>query len=115
MEHIDWVDTDNIVIANITSSNAYKKMIGDIQSNGIKTIRLLKNDDAYYFRYVVGDEICWFRLSHIPNGGKPDFRKGILYTHIHQIFDQQWKIDKLNNLHKEFDRDDKLNKLLGDE
>jgi hypothetical protein len=41
MEHIDWVDPDNIIIANSSSDYSYKKMISDVQKNGVTEVRLL--------------------------------------------------------------------------
>jgi hypothetical protein len=116
MEHVDWVSPDDIVLAKSTSDSS-KKMVDDIYHNNIKQIRLLKTyshgfnekrdgvkSPLYFFRYVVGMEINWLRL------GNPDPRKGVYYTAIYPI---DLATSELNNLYKEFDREEKLNKLFG--
>jgi len=109
MEHIDWVDPDNIIIANSSSDYSYRKMISDVQKNGVTEVRLLRRSltkkvSKSYFRYVVGDEISWFYLSN------DESRKGSYYTHIYPIDEIETKY--LNSLYKSFDREDKLNQLL---
>jgi len=109
MEHIDWVDPDNIIIANSSSDYSYKKMISDVQKNGVTEVRLLrrrisKRTSKSYFRYVVGDEISWFYLSN------DESRKGSYYTHIYPI--DEIEANELNSLYRAFDREDKLNQLL---
>jgi hypothetical protein len=115
MEHVDWVSPDNIVLANSTSSPAYKKMMSDMYQNDIK-VRLLKTNYIdkfgfspihYFFRYVSYGQVCWFGL------GNPEPRKGVYYTSIYSIDLETF--ENLNNLYKAYDREDKLNKLLGDE
>lgn len=115
MEHVDWVSPDNIVLANSTSSPAYKKMMSDMYQNDIK-VRLLKTNYIdkfgfspinYFFRYVSHGQVCWFGL------GNPEPRKGVYYTSIYSIDLETF--ENLNNLYKAYDREDKLNKLLGDE
>lgn len=109
MEHIDWVDPDNIIIANSSSDYSYKKMISDVQKNGVTEVRLLrrrisKRTSKSYFRYIVGDEISWFYLSN------DESRKGSYYTHIYPI--DEIEANELNSLYRSFDREDKLNQLL---
>jgi hypothetical protein len=109
MEHIDWVDPDNIIIANSSSDYSYKKMISDVQKNGVTEVRLLrrrisKRTSKSYFRYIVGDEISWFYLSN------DESRKGSYYTHIYTI--DEVESNELNSLYRAFDREDKLNQLL---
>ena len=109
MEHIDWVDTDSIIIANSSSDYSYRKMFSDVQKNGVTEVRLLRRSltkkvSKSYFRYVVGDEISWFYLSN------DESRKGSYYTHIYPIDEIETKY--LNSLYKTFDREDKLNQLL---
>jgi hypothetical protein len=41
MEHVDWIDTNNIVLANSSSDYSYKKMISDVCENEITKVRLL--------------------------------------------------------------------------
>jgi hypothetical protein len=117
MEHVDWVSPDNIVLANSTSDASYKKMMSDMYQNDIK-VRLLKtnamakkysihNSIQYFFRYVSHGQVCWFGL------GNPEPRKGVYYTSIYSIDLETF--ETLNNLYKAYDREDKLNKLLGDE
>jgi len=109
MEHIDWVDPDNIIIANSSSDYSYKKMISDVQKNGVTEVRLLrrrisKRTSKSYFRYIVGDEISWFYLSN------DESRKGSYYTHIYPI--DEIEANELNSLYRAFDREDKLNQLF---
>ena len=83
-------------------------MTGDVQINGVKEISLLtKRITQYiaksYFRYVVNGEICWFYV------GNPEPRKGVYYTGIHLISQEEY--DELNNLFKVINRDDKLKEL----
>jgi hypothetical protein len=108
MEHIDWVDPDNIIIANSSSDYSYKKMISDVQKNGVTEVRLLrrrisKRTSKSYFRYIVGDEISWFYLSN------DESRKGSYYTHIYPI--DEVESNELNSLYRAFDREDKLNPI----
>lgn len=109
MEHIDWIDPDNIILANPPSDYSYKKMISDVQKNGVTEVRLLrrrisKKTSKSYFRYIVGDEISWFYLSN------DEYRKGSYYTHIYPI--DEVEANELNSLYRAFDREDKLNQLL---
>lgn len=109
MEHIDWIDPDDIIIANPPSDHSYKKMISDVQKNGVTKVRLLrrritKKISKSYFRYVIDDEVTWFYLSN------DESRKGSYYTHIYPI--DEIETNELNSLYKSFDREDKLNKLL---
>ena len=109
MEHIDWIDPDNIIIANSSSDHSYKKMISDVQKNGVTKVRLLrriitKKISKSYFRYAIGDEVTWFYLSN------DESRKGSYYTHIYPI--DEIESNELNSLYKSFDREDKLNQLL---
>jgi hypothetical protein len=109
MEHIDWIDPDNIIIANSSSDYSYKKMISDVQKNGVTEVRLLrrrisKKTSKSYFRYIVGDEISWFYLSN------DESRKGSYYTHIYPI--DEIEANELNSLYRAFDREDKLNQLF---
>ena len=117
LEHVDWVNPDDIVLSNSTNDPLYKKMTGDVQINGVKEIRLLTKRitptwpvvpahrvvTKSYFRYVVNGEICWFYV------GNPYPRKGVYYTAIHLI--SQEEHDELNNLFKVINRDDKLKEL----
>lgn len=113
LEHVNWVDPDDIVLSNSTNDPLYKKMTGDVQINGVKEIRLLTKRitpkritpkiTKSYFRYVVNGEICWFYV------GNPDPRKGVYYTGIHLISQEEY--DELNNLFKVINRDDKLKEL----
>ena len=109
MEHIDWIEPDDIIIANPPSDHSYKKMISDVQKNGVTKVRLLrrritKKISKSYFRYVIGDEISWFYLSN------DESRKGSYYTHIYPI--DKIEANELNSLYRAFDREDKLNQLL---
>jgi hypothetical protein len=117
LEHVDWIDPDDIVLSNSTNDPLYKKMTGDVQINGVKEIRLLTKRitptwpvvpahrvvTKSYFRYVVNGEICWFYV------GNPGPRKGVYYTAIHLIWQEEY--DELNNLFKVLNRDDKLKEL----
>ena len=108
LEHVDWVDPDDIVLSNSTNDPLYKKMTGDVQINGVKEIRLLsKRITQYiaksYFRYVVNGEICWFYV------GNSEPRKGVYYTGIYPPSPDE--CDDLNNLYKVLNRDDKLKEL----
>ena len=117
LEHVDWLDPDDIVLSNSTNDPLYKKMTGDVQINGVKEIRLLSKRitptwpevpahrvvTKSYFRYVVNGEICWFCL------GNPEPRKGVYYTGIHPPSPDE--CDDLNNLYKVLNRDDKLKEL----
>ena len=116
LEHVDWVNPDDIVLSNSTNDPLYKKMTGDVQINGVKEIRLLTKRITYYpevpdhrvvtksyFRYVVNGEICWFYV------GNSEPRKGVYYTGIHLISQEEY--DDLNNLYKVINRDDKLKEL----
>lgn len=108
LEHVNWVDPDDIVLSNSTNDPLYKKMTGDVQINGVKEIRLLTKRitpkiTKSYFRYVVNGEICWFYV------GNPEPRKGVYYTGIHLISQEEY--DDLNNLYKVINRDDKLKEL----
>ena len=112
LEHVDWVDPDDIVLSNSTNDPLYKKMTGDVQINGVKEIRLLtKRITQYiaksYFRYVVNGEICWFYVGNSEPLVRK--RKGVYYTGIHLISQEEY--DELNNLFKVINRDDKLKEL----
>jgi hypothetical protein len=104
MEHIDWIDTDNIILANSSRDLNYKKMTTDIQDNKIDKVRLLKNSNKSYFRYYVDNKCSWFYLSN------DESRNGTYYTHIYSIQDDE--LNELNIVYKQFDREDKLNQLL---
>jgi len=104
MRHIEWVDPDNIIIANGSSTSEFLKMTNDVQKNKITKIRLLENKNAYYFRYLAGSEICWFYLNN------NESKNGTYYTQIYSLQDD--KIIELNELYKVYDREDKINQLL---
>lgn len=104
MEHIDWIDTDNIILANSSRDLNYKKMTTDIQDNKINKVRLLKNSNKSYFRYSVNNKCSWFCLSN------DESRNGTYYTHIYSVQDDE--LNELNIVYKQFDREDKLNQLL---
>lgn len=113
LEHVNWVDPDDIVLSNSPNDYSYKKMTGDVQINGVKEIRLLikritpnhysSSRTKSYFRYVVNGEICWFYV------GNPEPRKGVYYTAIYPPSPDE--CDDLNNLYKVLNRDDKLKEL----
>lgn len=109
LEHVNWVDPDDIVLSNSPNDYSYKKMTDDVQINGVKEIRLLKRIipktgiKMFYFRYVVNGEICWFYV------GNPEPRKGVYYTGIYPPSPDE--CDDLNNLYKVLNRDDKLKEL----
>ena len=122
LEHVDWVDPDDIVLSNSTNDPLYKKMTGDVQIGGVKEIRLLTKRitpwysievpahrvvTKSYFRYVVNDEICWFYVGNSEPLVRK--RKGVYYTGIHLISKEEY--DDLNNLYKVINRDDKLKEL----
>ena len=121
LEHVDWVDPDDIVLSNSTNDPLYKKMTGDVQIGGVKEIRLLSKRitptwpevpahrvvTKSYFRYVVNDEICWFYVGNSEPLVRK--RKGVYYTGIHLISQEEY--DELNNLFKVINRDDKLKEL----
>jgi len=109
MEHIEWVYPDNIIIANSSNDVSYKRMVTDVQSNGVSKIRLLrvkvtKNTYKSYFRYVVGKEPTWFFIS------TDETRSGNYLTFIYIV--EEDEVNKLNSLYRKFDRDDKINQLL---
>lgn len=114
LEHVNWVDPDDIVLSNFQNDPLYKKMTGDVQIGGVKEIRLLIKRitpkihyssirTKSYFRYVVNGEICWFYV------GNPEPRKGVYYTEIYPPSPDE--CDDLNNLYKVLNRDDKLKEL----
>ena len=110
MEHIDWVDPDNIILSNSSSDFSYKKMTDDVQKNGVTKVRLLrrrisKKTSKSYFRYVVDKEINWFYLSN------DESRNGTYYTFIYHITDEIEK-NELKSSYKLFDREEKLNQLF---
>ena len=109
MEHINWVDPDNIILANTSSDFSYRKMTGDVQENGVKEIRHIrvkvsKNTYKSYFRYVVDKEVNWFYISN------DETKNGTYYTFIYPTVCEE--VNELNSSYKLFDREDKLNKLL---
>lgn len=109
MEHIDWIDPDNIILANSSSDPSYKKITKDVQENGVNKIRLLKvviskKISKSYFRYSLDNEITWFYISN------DEIRNGTYYTFVYNIKDDELSI--LNSSYKKFDREDKLNQLL---
>jgi hypothetical protein len=109
MEHIDWVNPDNIIIANSSNDVSYKRMTTDVQSNGVSIIRHLrirvsKNTHKSYFRYVVNKQPTWFYISN------DQTRNGDYFTFIYII--EEDEVNKLNSLYKKFDREDKINQLL---
>lgn len=109
MEHIEWVDPDNIIIANSSNDVAYKRMTTDVQSNGVSKIRLLrvrvsKNVNKSYFRYVVNKQPTWFYISN------DETRNGNYFTFIYVV--EEDEVSDLNSLYRKFDREDKINQLL---
>ena len=109
MKHINWVDPDNIILANSSSDFSYKKMTFDVQKNGVTQIRHLrvkvsKNTYKSYFRYVVDKEVNWFYISN------DETKNGTYYTFIYPTIGEE--VNELNSSYKLFDREDKLNQLL---
>jgi len=109
MEHVDWICTDNIIIANSSRDFSFIKMTNDIQKNKIEKVRLLRRKVSkgifrYYFRYLVKSDIVWFRVT---NDG---YRNGTYYTHIYKLDDNE--INELNSLYTIYNREDWLNQLL---
>jgi len=109
MEHIEWVDPDNIIIANSSSDPAYKKMTTDVQSNGVSKIRhlrvrLSKNTHKSYFRYVVNRQPTWFYISN------DETKNSNYFTFIYIV--EAGEVNGLNSLYRKFDREDKINQLL---
>jgi hypothetical protein len=110
IEHINWVDPDNIILAN-SDDFSYRKMTSDVQENGVTQIRHIrvlvkgtKNTYKNYFRYIVDKESNWFYISN------DDTRNGTYYTYIYPTIGEE--IKELNSLYKKFDREDKLNQLF---
>jgi hypothetical protein len=109
MEHVDWICTDNIIIANSSRDFSFIKMTNDIQKNKIEKVRLLRRKVSksifkYYFRYLVKSDIVWFSMTN------DDYRNGTYYTHIYKLDDNE--INELNSLYKIYNREDWLNQLL---
>ncbi len=109
MDHIEWVDPDNIIIANSSNDVSYKRMTTDVQSNGVSEIRLLrvkvtKNVHKSYFRYVVNTRPTWFYISN------DETKNGNYFTFIYIV--EEDEVNQLNSLYKKFDREDKINQLL---
>lgn len=109
MEHIEWVDPDNIIIANSSNDVSYKRMTTDVQSNGVSKIRHLRvrvSKSLYknYFRYVVNKQPTWFYISN------DETKNDNYFTFIYIVKEDE--VNELNSLYKKFDREDKINQLL---
>ena len=113
MEHVDWICTDNIIIANSSRDFSFIKITNDIRKNKIEKVRLLRRKVSksifsgnlkYYFRYLVKSDIVWFSMTN------DDYRNGTYYTHIYKLDDNE--INELNSLYKIYNREDWLNQLL---
>lgn len=116
LTHIDWINPDDLVIANNRNDPDYQIISNDVQKNGVKSIRLLRKfihspkhpsqHGWYYFRYTIGNKPTWYMLSDNKS------IKGIYYTHIYPLIDIE--ITELNILYKLLNREDNLNNLLND-
>jgi phosphoribosyl 1,2-cyclic phosphodiesterase len=108
MEHVDWLDPDKLVINN---SDRNKPFLDDIASGEFKNLRLLFVNDSLgtFMRYEINGDIRWYDVKIV------DKRSDIYYLNISNISVFLSNLDltkKLENLYKEFNREDILNKIL---
>jgi hypothetical protein len=100
MEHIDWLNPDKIILAN--SKKEQVEFTSDMMSKKYKNLRLLKSNGEHFIRYTINDKIKWFICSIIT------IRNGDYYMSIKDVL----IIDNFENLYKNFNREDIINKLF---
>ena len=99
MEHICYITPDDIVIGNKSDDIVYHMIISFKVSN----IRVMRLGSVDYFRYLLDDnEVNWFSVEY-------DIRSGIYYTKFESLY--YYDNSNLDNLYKEFNREEKLNQL----
>ena len=99
MEHICYITPDDIVIGNKSDDIVYHMIISFKVSN----IRVMRLGSVNYFRYLLDDnEVNWFSVEY-------DIRSGIYYTKFESLY--YYDNSNLDNLYKEFNREEKLNQL----
>ena len=99
MEHICYITPDDIVIGNKSDDIVYHMIVSFKVSN----IRVMRLGSVNYFRYLLDDnEVNWFSVEY-------DIRSGIYYTKFESLYyEDSYNLD---NLYKEFNREEKLNQL----
>ena len=99
MEHICYITPDDIVIGNKSDDIVYHMIVSFKVSN----IRVMRLGSVNYFRYLLDDnEVNWFSVEY-------DIRSGIYYTKFESLY--YYDNSNLDNLYKEFNREEKLNQL----
>lgn len=111
MEHICYITPDDIVIGNKSDDIIYHmrqgratlKRMSSIVSFKVSNIRVMRLGSVNYFRYLLDDnEVNWFSVEY-------DIRSGIYYTKFESLY--YYDNSNLDNLYKEFNREEKLNQL----
>ena len=99
MQHICYITPDDIVISNKSYDIVYHMIVSFKVSN----IRVMRLGSVNYFRYLLDDnEVNWFSVEY-------DIRSGIYYTKFESLY--YYDNSNLDNLYKEFNREEKLNQL----
>lgn len=104
MQHIDWLNPDNIILSNNNISD--REFTKDMRSKKFESLRLLEFKDRIrtqnYIRYVLDGQIKWFHC-HILHKKSNDYfiriDKMIIYEHLEDAYIP-------------FNREEIINKLL---
>lgn len=104
MKHIDFLNSDHIILANKKTSVSYKEFTKDMRSRKFTDLRLLETKSQFYIRYQIECDFFWYGSNILQRRGK-DY-----YIELSTLPN-----DLINELEKKYiqlNRDEKLNKLF---
>ena len=107
MEHIDWLDPDNIIINN---GDKNKSFLDDMKSGEFNNLRLLFINQNNFIRYEIKGNVRWYLSIIIEK------RLDVYYLNILDILDMHIPADSklygLENKYKQFNRNELLAEIL---
>lgn len=96
MNHVDWINTDNIIICSSTNTD-FHRFLSDCKN--VEKARLLINDDNYYFIFV--NDIFYSITSYSKKSNN-------YYISISKAK----HTSDLKKAYLKFERNNKINKIL---
>jgi hypothetical protein len=102
MEHIDWLNSDNIVV--VRTNLIIDTFLDDIRNEKCQQLRIISWKKVYYIRYKIRAKVYWYEVFlH-----KKDSN---YYLTPKLIEDKKFK-DKINRKYLAFNRDWVINEIL---
>lgn len=100
MKHIDYINTDNIIITN-TGYMTYQELIDDIRINKIDVVRIMEWKESSYICYKVGRSMKWWCIEHQHKKGNDFYITISIVNHTEELrlafipFNRDEKIDSI--------------------